>query len=107
MALIGTTYLAYIPTQSLREAAAPADRIDDYGMIYTVKSNSHSPNWTAPSREDLDAAHWVMFMRIIAKVDPVLAEFCERHGFNACWSVHRLDMEAGEDAVEDARSLGS
>jgi hypothetical protein len=105
MVMIGTAYLVYVPSHSLKEVAKDFGNLDDYGTIYTVTSNSHNLDFTKPSRQELDAAHWMMFLAILAEVEPELKAISEERGFDACWDIHRLDIQSGEDAVSDARSL--
>ena len=105
MALVGTAHLAYVASHSFREIAARFVDPDEYGVIYTVTYSSHTPNVTKPSRDDLDAAHWAMFLALIAKDYPELKAISEQRGFGACWEVHRLDIESGDDCLSDARSL--
>ncbi|WHU04570.1 hypothetical protein [Sphingomonas sp. NIBR02145] len=102
MALVGTEYLAYVPTEAFREATRHVSDVDAYGALYAVTVNSHARDKTSPSRSDLDAAHWAMFLAV---ADPELKSLCEGRGFDDCWRVLRLDLESGQDAVEDARSL--
>lgn len=105
MALVGTGYLAYVPTEAFREAARDVSNVDEYGAIYTVTVSSHALDVTKPSRSDLDEAHWAMFLAVVADADPDLKALCDGRGFEDCWKVMRLDLVSGQDAVEDARSL--
>jgi hypothetical protein len=104
MSLVGTGYLVYIASPAFRELAKDFD-LDEYGAIYTVTVSSHTPNITKPSRDELDGAHWAMFLVLLGECNPELKVLSEKRGFDACWSVHQLDVESGDDAVSDARSL--
>lgn len=105
MALVGTEYLVYVASPSFREVAKCFVDPDDYGAIYTVAVSSHALEVTKPSRAELDAAHWAMFLAVLTEINSDLKTLCEERGFEACWNVHRLDLASGEDAVSDARSL--
>ncbi len=105
MAMIGTCYLVYVMSHAFREVAECFVDADDYGAIYAVTSSSHTPEMTKPSRAELDAAHWAMFLTLVDELPPELKALAEARGFDACWNVHRLDIESGEDMVSDALGL--
>jgi len=104
MALVGRSYLVYVASASFREVAEHFVNLDDYGAIYAVTTSSHEPKTIKPSQEDLSAAHWTMFLALIANY-PELKRLSELRGFSECWDVHWLDIQSGEDLVSDARSL--
>lgn len=103
MTLVGTFHLPYLPSATLREVLLAFSNPDDYGAIYEV-SGSHPSRGFKPSRLELDAAHWSMFLALTDEFEGVRA-FSEAQGFEACWTVHCLNLERGEDAVSDARLL--
>ncbi|QNO27693.1 hypothetical protein EEB18_001485 [Sphingopyxis sp. OPL5] len=104
MTLIGTAYLVYLPTPAFREIMAEFTEPDDFGSIYSVRQG-HPDRHCVPGRAELSAAHWSMFLALLKDDFPELRQTALARGFDACWEVHSLDIQAGEDAVADAKTL--
>jgi hypothetical protein len=104
MTLIDTTYLVYLPTPSFRKEMARFVSPDQYGSIYAV-SQGQPISEIRPPRAKLDAAHWAMFLALLQDNAPELREIAIKHGFARCWQVYSLDIESGDYAIADARTL--
>lgn len=104
MTLVGPVHLVYLPTPAFRTIMARYVDPDDYSAIYEVAGRNRS-EVTTPSEGELSLAHWKMFLALLYDEFADLRRISEARGFEACWEVHRIELERGAELIEDVTAL--